>query len=378
MIVTKRILFFFVHPSKFHVFRNTINKLKAKGHGVDIIIISKDILVDLVEREGWNYTNLFPRGRKIKGVSAYISSAIYFILTILKLFKHTRKRKYDLFITDDLLVYIGRLKKVPTFTLIDSDLKAVRHFALVLRFTDYVIAPRITDLGKYNRKKISFDGYKELAYLHPNHFTPNIDIVKEFNPELKPYFILRLVNLGAYHDVGMQGLNNTNVKKLIATLETKGLVYITSERRLPEDFEKYRLHINPLDIAHVLYYANLFVGDSQTMTSEAAILGTPAFRCNDFIGKLSVMEEKVTKYMLSFSYSPSQFLNMIQDIENLISKKNFKKEFSKRRNIMLGDKIDLNKFLLWLFENYPKNKKMISETYDYQKRFIGIDNKSNI
>jgi len=351
----KRYLFFFVHPSKFHVFRNTINKLKAKGHRVDIIIISKDILVDLVEREGWKYTNLFPRGRKIKGVSAYISSAIYFILTILKLFKYTIKRKYDLFITDDLLVYIGYFKKVPTITFIDSDLKVIKQFSLVLRFTNYVIAPRITNLEQYNSKKISFDGYKELAYLHPNHFAPDINIVKTFNPDLKPYFILRLVNLGAYHDVGMGGLTNQNIEKLITVLEKKGIVYITSERNLPFEFEKYRLKINPMHIAHILYYANLFIGDSQTMTSEAAVLGTPAFRCNDFVGKISVMEEKVLKYKLSFNYTPSQFSSMIPDIEKLISKKNFKEDFVNRRQQMINDKIDLNKFLFDIFDNFPQS-----------------------
>ena len=59
-------LFFFVHPSKFHLFRNTINKLKNHGHNVDIVITSKDVLQALLIKEGWEYTNIFPKGRKMK------------------------------------------------------------------------------------------------------------------------------------------------------------------------------------------------------------------------------------------------------------------------------------------------------------------------
>lgn len=353
----KRYLFFFVHPSKFYVFRNVINTLKAEGYQIDIIIINKDLLVDLVEKEGWEYTNLFPKGRKMKGISAYLSSAINFIVTIYRLFRYTRGKKYDVFITDDLLVYIGKLKRVPTFTFVDSDLKVVRQFALVLSMTDYIIAPAITDLGRYNKKKIAFEGYKELAYLHPNHFVPDKNIVKSFHQNKEPYFILRLVNFGAYHDVGMGGLSNDNIKKIIHLLQSKGKIYITSERPLHEDFEKYRLHINPLHIAHVLYYAHMFIGDSQTMTSEAAVLGTPAFRCNTYKGKLSVMNEKEEKYGLSFNYTPDEFDLMYLKIKELLEVPELKEEFAKKRNKMLAEKIDLSGFLIHLFKNYPDNYK---------------------
>jgi len=348
-----RYLFYFVHPSKFYVFRNSINALKSKGHHVDVIVISKDMLAELVEKEGWEYTNLFPKGRKMKGVSAYISSGINFFITIWRLWKYTRNKNYDLFITDDLLVFIGKLRKIPTFTFIDSDLKAIKQFSIILKMTDFVIAPDITNLEKYNAKKIAYKGYKELAYLHPNYFKPDIDIVKTFNPTLLPYFILRLVNFGAYHDVGMGGLSNENIKKLIGLLEKHGKVFITSERQLLNEFEKYRLTINPLHIAHALYYAEIFIGDSQTMTSEAAVLGTPAFRCNDFVGLLSVMEEKEKRYGLSFNYLPKQFNEMYAKIAELLSIPNFKKKFEDKKNKMLEEKIDLSAFLLELFESFP-------------------------
>ena len=50
-----RIGIFLGHPAHFHLFRNTISFLMDKGHKVYLIIKKKDILEDLVKREGYNY-----------------------------------------------------------------------------------------------------------------------------------------------------------------------------------------------------------------------------------------------------------------------------------------------------------------------------------
>lgn len=345
-------LFFFVHPSKFHMFRHTINTLIEKGHNVEVLITSKDVLEELVRNEGWAYKNIFPEGRKMKGVHPYISSFINLFRTLYRLFKYTKGKKFDLFITDDLLVYIGKLKRVPTIVFCDDDINVVKKFAIVLKLATKILSPDITNLGSFSKKKIGFPGYKELAYLHPNVFSPDIEIVKKFNPTLKPYFIIRLVLVKSYHDTGIKGLSDQQVEKLISLLEKHGNVYITSERPLPERYAKYKLQIEPSKIAHVLKFAKLFIGDSQTMTSEAAVLGTPSFRCNDFVGKISVMEEKVNKYELSYNYPPSQFNEMLEKIEELLSDKNLEDIFINKKNKMLKEKIDLSSFMIWLFESF--------------------------
>ena len=144
--------------------------------------------------------------------------------------------------------------------------------------------------------------------------------------------------------------------QLIELLETKGKIFISSERPLPPKFEKYRLKVNPLHMPHILSFAEIFVGDSQTMTSEAAVLGIPSFRCNDFVGKLSVMEEKEYKYHLSFNYSPDRFHEMLAQIRNILNNPSAKDEFRKNREKMLSEKIDLSNWLSHLLENFPVSK----------------------
>ena len=70
------ILFFLVHPAKFHFHRVQVNELISRGHNVDILITNKDILEELVKEEGWEYTNIFPEGRKIPGLHVYLGALL--------------------------------------------------------------------------------------------------------------------------------------------------------------------------------------------------------------------------------------------------------------------------------------------------------------
>ena len=102
---------------------------------------------------------------------------------------------------------LSKYFKTDSVVFTDDDLTVVENFSIVLSRAKYILAPTITDLGKFNNKKIGFNSYKELAYLHPDHFVPNTEKIKEFNPKLKPYFMIRLVALNAYHDINKKGLS---------------------------------------------------------------------------------------------------------------------------------------------------------------------------
>ena len=89
----KKFLFFFFHPSKYHVFKNTINILKSKGHTCDVLITSKDVLEDLIKNEGWEYTNIFPEGRKIKGIPSKLVAVFNTFRTVFRLKKYIGKKQ---------------------------------------------------------------------------------------------------------------------------------------------------------------------------------------------------------------------------------------------------------------------------------------------
>jgi uncharacterized protein len=372
-------LFFFVHPSKFHVFRNTINFLIKNGHQVKILITSKDVLEDLIKTEEWDYVNIFPEGRKIKFIHPYISAAINTIRTVYRISKYTHD-KYDLFITDDLLVVNGWYRKIPTILFQDDDVTAVPESEILHYFTKYILTQEYSNMGKNSHKKIPMRSFKELGYLHPNKFKPCYSIVEKINPGKDRYFVLRLVSLKSTHDAGKNGLTDADVYRMISTLEKKGKVFITSERRLGSALEKYRLKVPVEKLAHILYYADFLISDSQTMSAEAGVLGTPYIRYNDFVGRISYLEDLEMNYILGFGIKTNNKDLLFNKIEFLLNHQNIKNDWKEKRKKMLLEKTDLTDFMIWLFEGYPASVDSVRNNPDSQDRFIlhsYVENKSN-
>ena len=113
----------------------------------------------------------------------------------------------------------------------------------------------------------------------------------------------------------------------------------------------------------------MFIGDSQTMTSEAAVLGVPSIRSNSFVGRIAYLEEEEHKYGLTFGFKPGETDQMFNKINALLRMPDLKIELQKRRMKLLGDKIDVTAFLVWFVENYPKSFKIMKENPDYQFNF---------
>jgi len=159
------------------------------------------------------------------------------------------------------------------------------------------------------------------------------------------------------------------VKELLAMLKQKGKVYITSEKELPPELEDYKLLIDLTDIHHLMFFSDLFVGDSQSMIVEAAMLGTPSIRFNSFVGKISVLNELETKYNLTIGINNNNSQLLLKTVENLINTDNLKDIYQKRREKMLSEKIDVTAFALWFIENYPPSMEIIKDNPDYPDRF---------
>ena len=51
---------------------------------------------------------------------------------------------------------------------------------------------------------------------------------------------------------------------------------------------------------HVMAFASLYIGDSQTMAAEAGVLGVPFVRFNDFVGRIGYLRELEDTYELGY------------------------------------------------------------------------------
>lgn len=363
-----KLLFYLVHPAKFHFHKVQINELKARGHQVDIVINTKDILEELIIEEGWEYTNLFPKSRKIKGVHVYLAAFISLFLSVFRLWKYAYRKHYDIYV-GDALVYLGRLKGIPAFYPTDDVLAAVPEQRVWFLPAKYIIAPVITDIGRFKTKKIAYKGYKALAHLHPNHFKPKKEKLTSDLQSGEPYFVIRCTGFGATHDINKKGIDDTTLYGLVNLLSPHGKVLITSERELPEDLKKHEMNINKNDMAHYLSFAKMFIGDSTTMCTEAAVLGTPAIEFDEYFYEIEQMIELQDKYKLIHCFRTDEVEKMYAKVEELVNTENLEEIFYERKNLFLKDMIDVSGFLIWIFENHPESTEAYFKNHNIQDTF---------
>lgn len=354
------------HPAHYHLIKNICSSLKANGHIVSIVARGKDVLESLLEEEDYILLKTKKGKNLIEKIARKKTTENELIQTIVSL-------------NPDFVIGTGPFDKVTgingikTIFLSEDDVIAspMLFLSAVLGYSNFsdILSPSVCNNLLWNNKTIHYSSYHELAYLHPSNFTPDKNIVNQYFPYSKPYFIIRFAKLNAYHDIGKRGIDTDIASKIIDKLKKYGDIYITSERELEPQFEKYRININPLDMHHVMAFAQMYIGDSQTMAAEAGVLGVPFIRFNDFVGRIGYLKELEDDYKLGFGIKTKDANQLYQKVDELLKMPNRKNVFQQRRQKMLSEKIDYAKFLTWFIENYPESRKTMKENPDYQYNF---------
>jgi uncharacterized protein len=342
------LLFDLGHPAHFHLFKHTINALTEKGHLVIITAKDQPVLVELLRDSGLEFIIL---GRKGKSLAGKAFRQIGFTW---KTWRIARKYKIDIGLGVSISVphaaIFSRMKSV----LFDDDDRAVTplfyHFAH--RLASRVLSPGCLAFQNGGEKYTYYDGYHELAYLHPKRFTPdpNVPLKAGLMPG-EPYFILRFNAFGAYHDSGHGGFSDQQKEVLINKLKGHGKVFISGEKAASPQFQPYMTRISPAEMHSFMAGASMFLSDSQTMTSEAAVLGIPSIRMNTFAGKISYLEEQEKKYGLTFGFLPQDFDKMLVKLDELLAMDDLKAEWQRRRQRMLEEKIDVTGYFIKYIES---------------------------
>lgn len=334
------------HPKHVHVFKNFIRILIQKGHEVKIVARSKDITKQLLDSYNFEYEVV---GTHRKGL---IKKAYGLVESDFKILKVAQKFKPDILVAGS--PYLGQVSKLigkPHIGFTDTE-NARFNNLVSFAFSDIICTPSCYK-GKVNSKKhIKYNGYEELCYLHPNYFKPDKSIFDSIQlNENSRFIIVRFVAWEASHDIGDKGF--TDKTQIVKYLEQYAQVLITSEKNLPKEFEKYKINISPHRIHDLMYYADLFIGESPSMACESALLGTPSIFVSTT--RRGYTDELETKYDMVYNFSDpvsgqTQALNKAVE---LLSNENTKEDWKKKKDKLLKEKIDVTRFLVELVEKYP-------------------------
>ena len=314
--------------------------MAAKGHKVVVCARKKEVTFELLREDNVEFHDL---GRHRKGIWGRLK----FTWQVVPRLRSIMQR-------EDIDIVIGvsdmyggmasRFSKTKAIAFTDTDHAKLIN-SVMKRFADKILTP-VCCTSNFKAKQVRYDGYHELAYLHPHYFVPDRAILSELDlGNDEKFVVLRLVSWDATHDVGHNGIPLNTWCALVERLTPSFRIFISSERQLPPELEPYRIRIAPGRMHHVLAFAELFIGEGATMASECAVLGTPAIYVNAL--EVAYCTEQEEKYGLVFNFRNAEG---VEEKAVALLSGTPKPDWHARRNRMLADKTDVTKFIIAFME----------------------------
>jgi len=331
------ILFSINHPAHVHFFRNSIEILKKRNHKIWVTARDKEMTIPLLKHYNIDFIVL---SKKRRGYLNYVKE--YFSHQY-KLFNILRDKRIRLVLS------IGGIFSclsawslgIPSIEFTDTEDAWLQHF-LTYPFLTILYTPSCYS-SYMGKKQVRYQGYHELAYLHPKYFKPDNSVLKNMGLKRnEKYVLLRFVSWDATHDIGQGGLSLQKKRELIRELSQSATVYISSEEKLDEEFQPFEINIHPWEIHHVLANASLLISEGATMASEGAILGTPTIYINSL--KAGTIEEQCFKYGLISSFRDED--GILKKAIELTKNDSIKNEWIKKREKLISEKSDVTELIL--------------------------------
>lgn len=327
-----RYIFELNHPKHYYQFKYVMRTLQEHGHDVLVLARDKDVLLDVLKEENVPY-EIFGLHKKT------MSGKVFGSFSIIRNYRRIVKRyKPDVIVSKASYYGCYCAKRFGCKSVIfpDSEVVSLTN-KYVVPLATIVVTPETFGLD-YGKKHIRIKGLFEDCYLAPSVFTPDANVVEKYGLE-RPYAVFRFVGWFANHDVNNSGFTLEEKKRLVNAVSPYMHVYLSSEKELPEDLKQYKLPTPASMIHSVLSEADLYLGDSQTMATEAALLGTPAIRSNSFVGPNDMTNFKVlenTYGLLRNIREYEEVLSVVTDFAKNTRKEEWK---AKRRSYynIVGD-----------------------------------------
>jgi predicted glycosyltransferase len=256
--------------------------LKRRGHTVIVAATDRQLLVEILKESGVNFI-LFKHtksGSRFKKLCSYLGRLKQFRSVVLQ-------NNIDVYISkasiDTFIVKVIR-KKVMTVIFPDSQHSWLTN-NFVRYYADLILLSIIFPFQWPAHKVVRVNGTCENCYLDPKYLQ-----VVTLNPQDYGYLpdskfvFFRFVAFNASHDIGQYGFTKNQRVELVKLFVAFGYTPLISFEDEPDS--ELIEHINRFPkskIRSVLLLCEYFVGDSQSMAAESALLGLKSFRYNSWV-----------------------------------------------------------------------------------------------
>lgn len=322
------------HTPQYNFYKKFILRLIEDGHFVYITVLNRGRLAVIVKYELQDYDNVdicIIGTHKMNKFSAIIEANF---LRLIKLFLWIRGKQIDVVFSNGYLpALVGYYKSIRSYTFDDDpqtfDYKPKIKYSTQSSYCIYEVPQGML----LSSKVVILPVLKEWAYLAPQYFTPNMEVLKSYGVQPKKYLFLREVSVGTVNyatQVSGAILDIAHFlpqdKQVLFSLEDK------SKRDLyPKEWQLLEEPIE--DIHSLIYYSAGLVSSGDSMAREASLLGVPSYYlgvrhnmpANLAAAKLASFHNQTTlafeKWVENFSISESQQFSIQSEIRKFINTK---------------------------------------------------------
>jgi predicted glycosyltransferase len=329
------------HPSDVHFFRYAVRAWESHGHRVSLTARRIPIVERLLKSCGFSYDIVSEKRSGVVGL------AVELLEHAARLYPLLRRRKIDvcLAVGGTFTVHAGCLARCRRIVCYDTDTAKTAN-RITFPFASSIVTPACypDDLG---RRHVRYRGIKELAYLHPDRFTPDPAVPAKVGlAPGEPFSVMRLISWQASHDIGLRVPSLEEKRRLLRALEPRGRVIIVPEGDVPPDFHYACQPVAPEDFHSLLHHASWCVTEGASTAAEACVLGTPTLYLNPlrpcYIGALA-------KYGLLEASAPGE--DMVSALERLDRRYPDRAAARRAAETIVADHCDVSSFLIEYVEN---------------------------
>jgi predicted glycosyltransferase len=321
--------------------------MQREGHETSIGCIEKEITRELLTHYGLPHSSIGPSQKEL------IAKSLDTLRKDVRTVRLIRDFGPDIVVSTGIpyASHAAKLSGIPSVAFSDTEI-ATLVIKSMLPFVSAVCTPSsfTLDLGS---KQVRYDGYHELAYLHPDRFQPDRSVLSEVGlGEGEPFFLLRFSSLDSSHDLGWRGVSawgRESLTQLVRGLEDHGRVFIMSEHALPHDLSGHLLRLPPHRLLDLLSFAQMYIGEGATMASEAGVLGVPWIFVSPTDRGYLVDQERT--YGLGYHFKDASGAR--GKALELLADPNLSEKWESKRKKLLQDKIDVTSFIVDFVLGWP-------------------------
>lgn len=230
----------------------------------------------------------------------------------------------------------------------DDGRNAGLHYWLARPFAD-VITSSDSDPESHGPNHLRYPGLKAQMFLNASHFRPDPRIREQFGIQSERLFVVRFSSYTAAHDRNERGLSRGVRDAILKRLTAKGAVLLSVEehglRIVKGCSPTTALPVPPEAFHDLLAAADLYIGDSQSIAAEAAILGVPTLHLSSFANRLFYLNYLEEKGLVTL-FSPDEEDRLLEDLDQRL----VAQTEPSPRGIALGTNDDTADIVEWYHE----------------------------